>query len=454
MGRDGDVTREQGDSPRRCAQTRRPWYLPRPGPSCPGRKADGGAAAACHGPATARSAVSRAYSATGVGRRTLPQAADTLNQVGGVQSIAPSRLSRMPGSRRRRGSALCPTSASTVRLRRRTIGKASVGLHAPTDDVHAVLAGMVASACCRRPLPTPRSPLSAAPVGPATYNTTEDLNYRGTDTSLPPGPELPHGGSSTRITSERTPRSGTRHSLPAPRPRPPRARPSRSSSRDAPNQPPAGPAPLTQIHLQDITPLPDGSARWTSARSRSTSRSAGTAAPAGRRSPRTTRSTSAWQQGHDIDFDDEGGFVELLPPQWRRLPRSRPGAGIVSGLLIKGGGTNNGDTMSSGERSAMEGFAVEQHRTAAPGRVRHGRRDPHLWWRHQGCPRRFPRCGSAPRRTASTTRGSRAWRCLQAEAPVHGHGDARVQRQGGGHERLRGESEHHLSRADPAEPAW
>ncbi len=107
-------------------------------------------------------------------------------------------------------------------------------LRAVSDDGRR--AGAAGAVC--RPPRAPRSRRSGSPLsGPATYNTTENLNYRGTDTSLPPGPELPLGGSihtyhfgaDTAIWNTALEQ---RHAGGAQ----PKARPSRSSSRDAPNR--------------------------------------------------------------------------------------------------------------------------------------------------------------------------------------------------------------------------
>ena len=66
-------------------------------------------------------------------------------------------------------------------------------------------------------------------------------------------------------------------------------------------------------------------------------------------------------QGDYIDFNDEGGFVEKYYRSGVPYRVLAPAQGSSMDSFIKGGGTNNGDTMSSGERSSMEGFASERN---------------------------------------------------------------------------------------------
>jgi len=201
------------------------------------------------------------------------------------------------------------------------------------------------------------SPLSA----PATYNTAENLNYRGTDTSLPPGPELPngglvhtyHSGADTAIWN-----TALKSGMPA---APSAGQAVRVKLEGCAEQAQGGPAPLTQIHLQDITPLPDGSAKVDLTSQPFDIPVCGQNGASGSTVTTYTPVNLCMSQGDYIDFNDEGGFVEHYYRSGVPYRVLGPATGSSADSFIKGGGTNNGDTMSSSERSNMEGFAVNQN---------------------------------------------------------------------------------------------
>ncbi|MCU1489838.1 MAG: hypothetical protein JWM85_1243, partial [Acidimicrobiaceae bacterium] len=100
------------------------------------------------------------------------------------------------------------------------------------------------------------SPLSV----PASLNTTENLNYYGTYTPVPPNPEAPNGlfhtnhwGADTALWNVAV--AGGQASAPVTG----QALKVRVEGCAKPAS--GGPPPLTQIHLQDLSPLPDGGAR-------------------------------------------------------------------------------------------------------------------------------------------------------------------------------------------------
>ena len=94
---------------------------------------------------------------------------------------------------------------------------------------------------------------------PATLNTAENLNYLGTNTYVPPSPEAPTA-CSTPTTTERTrPCGAWPRRAAAPRSRHgPGAEDEAGGLRRADAD---GPAPLTQIHFQSLSPLPGGGAK-------------------------------------------------------------------------------------------------------------------------------------------------------------------------------------------------
>jgi hypothetical protein len=226
---------------------------------------------------------------------------------------------------------------------------------------HAALA-VVASAALLSPsgasaaVMTIGSPLAA----PATYNTAENLNYRGTDTSLPPGPELPNGGlvhtyhfgADTAIWNTAL-TSGTPGA-------PSAGQAVQVKLEGCAEQAQGGPSPLNQIHLQDITPLPDGSAKVDLTSQPFEIPVCGQNGASGSTITTYNPINLCMSQGDYIDFNDEGGFVEHYYRSGVPYRVLGPSQGSSADSFIKGGGTNNGDTMSSGERSNMEGFAVNQ----------------------------------------------------------------------------------------------
>src|ERR1700716_2084544 len=95
---------------------------------------------------------------------------------------------------------------------------------------------------------------------PATLNTTENLGYYGTYTPVPPNPEAPNGvfhtnhwGADTALWNGAV--AGGQASAPV------RGRPRKVRVEGCAKPASGGPPPLTQIHLQDLSPLPDGGVR-------------------------------------------------------------------------------------------------------------------------------------------------------------------------------------------------
>ena len=195
------------------------------------------------------------------------------------------------------------------------------------------------------------SPLSV----PATLNTTEDLSYQGMNTAVPPSPEAPNGifhtfhfGADTALwnTAQPVPVGGEVLKV----------------SLEGCAQPASGgPAPLTQIHFQDVSPLPGGGAKVNLT-------SGGFEVPVcgqGRASASTVTSYEpsglCVSQGDYVDFNDEGGYVENVYRDGVPYQVLGSARGSTLASFIKGGGTGNGATMSSSDTGAMEGFAYDQN---------------------------------------------------------------------------------------------
>ena len=196
------------------------------------------------------------------------------------------------------------------------------------------------------------SPLSV----PATLNTAQNLGYEGVNTSVPPGPEAPNGVFHTYHFGADTAIWNVALANGAPS-APEEGQALKVRLEGCAEGAPDGPTPLNQIHFQDITPLPAGGAKvnLTSQPFEIPKCSRGGASG----STVTTYEpiNMCMQKGDYIDFNDEGGYVANVYPSGvpYRVLGAVTGSNIDS--FIKGGGTDNGATMSSSERSPMEGFS-------------------------------------------------------------------------------------------------
>jgi hypothetical protein len=187
---------------------------------------------------------------------------------------------------------------------------------------------------------------------PATKNTADDLNYSGSNVALPESTfHVAHDGADTALWnvqlasgSPSAPASGQVTSV--------------SLEGCAQSQ---GPAPLTQIHFQDLRPQAGGAVQV------NVTTQAFEIPVCGQGADGST--ITAYQptnfcvtQGDYVDFNDEGGFVANPsgpPPYPAGVPYmvigAVPGASMDS--FIRNGGVDNGATFSPGETSYHDGFA-------------------------------------------------------------------------------------------------
>jgi hypothetical protein len=189
----------------------------------------------------------------------------------------------------------------------------------------------------------------------ASLNTVENLNYEGTNTAVPPAPDAPNGifhtfhyGADTVIwnPAQAVPVSGAVLKV----------------SLEGCAQPaPGGPAPLTEIHFQDLSPLPGGGAKVNLS-------SQGYQIPVCGSNGASESTVSAYEpsglcvsQGDYVAFNDEGGYV---PNIYRAgVPYKVLGAvqGATANTFMRDNGTGNGAVLSPGDRTANDGFAVNQN---------------------------------------------------------------------------------------------
>jgi len=221
--------------------------------------------------------------------------------------------------------------------------------------VFASLAALLTPATGGAAITTFGSPLSV----PATLNTTENLNYKGTFTPVPPAPDAPNGifhtnhyGADTALWNVGLASGG---------PSAPTGGQALKVSLEGCAQPAAGgPPPLTQIHFQDISPLPGGGAKVNL-----TSQAFEIPVCGQNGAGESTITTYepdglCVNQGDFVDFNDEGGYVENVYRSGVPYQVIGSTKGSTLDSFIRGGGTGNGATMSSTDTTANDGFASNE----------------------------------------------------------------------------------------------
>jgi len=236
--------------------------------------------------------------------------------------------------------------------------------HSPTHRRGALAAAVAVTALLTLSVPAVSSanvlsfgsPLSV----PATLNTGLDLGYRGTDTNVPASPEAPNGvvhtthyGADTALWNSDLARGDARA--------PATGQALKITLEGCAEPASDGTPPLTQIHFQDLTPLAGGGAK-VNITSQAFDIPVCGAGGAGSSTQTTYEPINLCVSAGDyVDFNDEGGFVghsyqNGVP--YRVIGRT---AGSKMASFIRGGGTNNGDTLSSSDSSTMDGYASNEN---------------------------------------------------------------------------------------------
>jgi hypothetical protein len=201
------------------------------------------------------------------------------------------------------------------------------------------------------------SPLSV----PATLNTAENLGYPGANTNVLPTPEIPtgvvhtyHYGADTALWNASAFNSATAAEESAGAPVGGQAVKVRVEGCARPA--PGGPAPLTQIHLQSLSPLPGGGAKVNLSSQPYDFPVCGRngAGP-------TTLSTYepinlCVKRGDFVAFNDEGGFVEKAYQSGVPFQVIGSVRGSIMDSFIRGNGTGNGAVLAAGDATNMDGF--------------------------------------------------------------------------------------------------
>ncbi len=237
---------------------------------------------------------------------------------------------------------LCHTVIESSGARRLLRGAAALALLVAVASSTAATVGASAATS------TFGSPLAVS----ATKDTANDLDYSGSNVALPESTfHVAHDGADTALWNVQL-ASGS--------PTAPAAGQVTSVSLEGCAQS-KGPAPLTQIHFQDLRPQSAGAVQV------SVTSQAFEIPVCGQGADGSTVTTYqptnfCVAQGDYVDFNDEGGFVpnsDGPPPYPAGVPYmvigSVPGDGMDS--FIRNGGLNNGATFSPGDTSYHDGFA-------------------------------------------------------------------------------------------------
>ncbi len=199
------------------------------------------------------------------------------------------------------------------------------------------------------------SPLSV----PATLNTSENLDYAGAYTQVPPSANAPNGvfhtyhyGADTALWNYSDAHGAD--------PVPATGQASKIEVEGCAQRAQNGPEPLTSIHFQDLSPQPGGGAKVNIT-------SQGFDLPVCGENGAGASTVSTYlpinlcvSAGDYVGLNDSGGYVPAVYPSG--VPYQVLGAvsGASTDSFIKDNGTGNGAVFSPAVTSAMDGFAVNR----------------------------------------------------------------------------------------------
>lgn len=194
---------------------------------------------------------------------------------------------------------------------------------------------------------------------PATLNTAENLSYLGTYTQVPPSPEAPNGvfhtyhyGADTALWNAVV--AGADASMPA------TGQAVKIALEGCAQQAHGGPPPLTQIHFQDISPLPGGGAKINLSSQAFDIPVCGQGGASGSTVSTYDPINLCVSQGDYVALNDEGGYVENVYRAGVPYQVLGSSSGSTVDSFMRNQGTGNGSVMSPSDRSANDGFAVNQ----------------------------------------------------------------------------------------------
>ena len=123
---------------------------------------------------------------------------------------------------------------------------------------------------------------------------------------------------------------------------------------------PGGPAPLTQIHFQDLSPLPGGGARVNLTSQSFEIPVCGRDGASGSTVSTFEPTNLCVSEGDYVAFNDEGGYVENIYRDGVPYQVLASVHGSTDDSFISNGGTGDGATLSSSDTTAMDGFSANE----------------------------------------------------------------------------------------------
>ncbi len=193
---------------------------------------------------------------------------------------------------------------------------------------------------------------------PATLNTSENLTYPGSYVAVPPAPDAPNGlyhvfhfGADSALWNVGRLASGDAQ-VPA------TGQATKLSVEGCAEAAAGGPPPLTQIHFQDLTPLPGGGAKVSLTSQGFDLPVCGQGGASGSTVTSYEPVNLCVSAGDYVGLNDEGGFVAGFYPDG--VPYKIMGAvhGATMDSFLRNNGTGNGATFSPSDLSSNEGFAA------------------------------------------------------------------------------------------------
>jgi hypothetical protein len=188
---------------------------------------------------------------------------------------------------------------------------------------------------------------------PASKDTAYDLSYSGADVQVPGSVfHIPHDGADTALWNTAPP-----HAAPA------SGQVTSVRLEGCARQPAGAPAPLTEIHFQDLVPLGGGAVRVNVTTQAFDIPVCGQNGANGSTVTTYAPTNFCVAQGDYVNFNDEGGFVPKAsgpPPYPSGVPYMVIGsvAGSTMTSFIRNGGVNNGTTFAPSDSTYHDGFAV------------------------------------------------------------------------------------------------
>jgi hypothetical protein len=219
-----------------------------------------------------------------------------------------------------------------------------------------IVAAILAPSSATAAITVVGSPLSV----PATLNTAENLNYQGTNTMVPVSPQAPNGlfhtfhyGADTALWN--VSQAGGSAGMPA------TGQAVKVRLEGCAEPVAGGPPPLSQIHFQDVSPLPGGGARVNL-----TSQSF--EIPVCGHGGASDSTVTTYEpinlcvnQGDYVALNDEGGYVENIYRAGVPYQVLGSVSGSTADSFMRNLGTGDGAVMSPSDKTANDGFAVNQN---------------------------------------------------------------------------------------------